>query len=163
MCDTAGLVFARVSRAQPRASTVVFSDKATLRRMNGHFYLMFRVAETRQNSRLVEAHGQCRALMGCSMRHRRPVPRSNGRLYATPQGQVEHLRRNLLFYGDTPQACGTPPLCAVICDTAVRCYAVRHDTDFLGTGKLTHQCQCLPPPVHWPLGHGTASPLKSPF
>mmetsp|Transcript_19972 Transcript_19972/g.32928 ORF Transcript_19972/g.32928 Transcript_19972/m.32928 type:complete len:472 (+) Transcript_19972:263-1678(+) len=50
-----GLVFQRLSRAQTRASTVVFSDFAVVRRVRGKLRLMFQVAEMRKHQ-LVEAH-----------------------------------------------------------------------------------------------------------
>ena len=54
-CICFGLVFARMSLPQWRASTVVFSDKAFVTRVRGALYLSFRVAEMRRHQ-LVEAH-----------------------------------------------------------------------------------------------------------
>ena len=38
-----GLVFARLSRAQKRSSSVAFSDKAVLQVINGRVHFMFQV------------------------------------------------------------------------------------------------------------------------
>ncbi|GBG29156.1 Inward rectifier potassium channel 2 [Hondaea fermentalgiana] len=63
ICDSVcvGLVFARLSRAQTRAATIVFSDSAVVRRIHGKLSLMFQVAEMRKHQ-LVEAHVRCYAL-----------------------------------------------------------------------------------------------------
>ena len=56
-----GIIFARFSRAQTRATTVIFSDKAVVREIAGHLYLMFQVCEMRKHQ-LVEAHVRCYAV-----------------------------------------------------------------------------------------------------
>lgn len=63
-----GLLFARLSRPQTRASTVVFSNHAVLRRIRGEYYLMFQVGELRKHQ-LLEAHVRCYAI-----RHHRSLP-----------------------------------------------------------------------------------------
>lgn len=50
-----GVIFARISRAQSRANTIVLSANACARRIRGQFYLMFQVCEMRKHQ-LVEAH-----------------------------------------------------------------------------------------------------------
>lgn len=44
-----GLLFHRISRGQKRGKTILFSDKAPIRRVQGVPYLYFRLAELRQN------------------------------------------------------------------------------------------------------------------
>jgi len=60
VCDAicVGLVFARLSRAQTRANTVIFSRHAVVRRVHGKLHLMFQAAEMRKHQ-LVEAHVRC--------------------------------------------------------------------------------------------------------
>jgi hypothetical protein len=43
-----GLLFQRMSRGQKRGRTIVFSDVAVIRKVRGHWYWMFRVAELRK-------------------------------------------------------------------------------------------------------------------
>ena len=43
-----GLIFQRISRGQKRSRTIVFSDKAVVRRVKGESYLMFRIGELRR-------------------------------------------------------------------------------------------------------------------
>ena len=50
-----GIVFVRMTRAQPRRHTILFSDKAVIRKIRGHLYFMFRVSEL-TSQQLVEAH-----------------------------------------------------------------------------------------------------------
>jgi len=56
-----GLVFSRFSRAQTRASTIIFSKNAVVRRVNGRLKFMFNVVEMRKHT-LVEAHVRCYAV-----------------------------------------------------------------------------------------------------
>ena len=80
-CLCFGLVFARMSLPQWRASTVVFSDKCFVTRVRGALYLSFRAAEMR-SSQLVEAHVRCYAIVSdesdgngvrtCAMRLNKP-------------------------------------------------------------------------------------------
>jgi len=49
-----GLLFQRISRGQKRSKTILFSDKAVVRRVKGVPYLMFRVGELRRHH-LIEA------------------------------------------------------------------------------------------------------------
>lgn len=50
-----GIFFARLSRAQARASTIIFSEFAVIRKIRGKYYLMLQVCERRKHQ-LVEAH-----------------------------------------------------------------------------------------------------------
>jgi hypothetical protein len=38
-----GVIFTRLSRGQTRATSIVFSDKAIIRRIRGSMYFMFQV------------------------------------------------------------------------------------------------------------------------
>jgi hypothetical protein len=49
-----GLLFQRISRGQKRGKSIIFSDKAVIRRVRGVPYLMFRVGELRRHH-LIEA------------------------------------------------------------------------------------------------------------
>lgn len=49
-----GLLFQRISRGQKRSKTILFSDKAVVRRVKGVPYLLFRVGELRRHH-LIEA------------------------------------------------------------------------------------------------------------
>jgi hypothetical protein len=50
-----GIVYSRLSRPSSRASTIIFSDKAVIRRIRGRLYFMFQLCELRKHQ-LVEAH-----------------------------------------------------------------------------------------------------------
>eukprot|EP00929_Paragymnodinium_shiwhaense_P061873 TRINITY_DN30909_c0_g1_i1.p1 TRINITY_DN30909_c0_g1~~TRINITY_DN30909_c0_g1_i1.p1 ORF type:complete len:617 (-),score=110.19 TRINITY_DN30909_c0_g1_i1:81-1931(-) len=50
-----GAVFVRLTKPQDRANTIVFSDKAVIREIDGAFYFMFQIAEAKHHD-LVEAH-----------------------------------------------------------------------------------------------------------
>ena len=50
-----GVLFAKFSRGQPRALSVAVSRNCIVRNIRGHWYLMFRVCETR-TEQLCEAH-----------------------------------------------------------------------------------------------------------
>ena len=50
-----GVIFQRLSRVQKRARTIVFSDKAIIRRIRGRLFFMFQCSELRKHQ-LVEAH-----------------------------------------------------------------------------------------------------------
>ena len=50
-----GVIFQRLSRVQKRARTIVFSDKAIIRRIRGRLFFMFQLSELRKHQ-LVEAH-----------------------------------------------------------------------------------------------------------
>ncbi|KAG5190242.1 inward rectifier potassium channel-domain-containing protein [Tribonema minus] len=63
-----GVLFARLARPQTRASTVVFSNKAVLRRIRGEYYFMFQVGELRKHQ-LLETKVRCYAV-----RHHRTLP-----------------------------------------------------------------------------------------
>lgn len=51
-----GIAFVRITRAQPRRRTVLFSDKAVIREIDGHYYFLLRIAELQHQQQLVEAH-----------------------------------------------------------------------------------------------------------
>jgi len=53
-----GILYQRISRGNTRASTILFSDKATLRTIGGHTYLLFQVCEMRR-TQLLECHIRC--------------------------------------------------------------------------------------------------------
>ena len=52
---TIGVLYCKLSRPHARASTVIFSDKAVIRRIRGKLYFMFQLCELRKHQ-LVEAH-----------------------------------------------------------------------------------------------------------
>ncbi|KAG5180748.1 inward rectifier potassium channel-domain-containing protein, partial [Tribonema minus] len=82
-----GLLFARLGRPQTRASTVVFSDKAVLRRIRGEYYFMFQVAELRKHQ-LLETHVRCYAV-----RHHRTLPiDANGALDESQPPETVHYQ-----------------------------------------------------------------------
>ena len=45
-----GVIFNRIARGSPRANTVIFSDRAVVRRIRGRCYLMFQVCEMRKHA-----------------------------------------------------------------------------------------------------------------
>lgn len=53
-------VFVRISRGQRRSETIIFSDKAVIRRVRGEPYFLFQMAELRKHQ-LCEAHVRCYA------------------------------------------------------------------------------------------------------
>lgn len=52
---TIGIIYARLSRPHSRATTLIFTDKAIMRRIRGKLYFMFQLCELRKHQ-LVEAH-----------------------------------------------------------------------------------------------------------
>ena len=50
-----GVIYCRIARPNARASTVIFSNKAVIRRIRGKLYFMFQLCELRKHQ-LVEAH-----------------------------------------------------------------------------------------------------------
>ena len=62
-----GVIYCRVSRPNKRASTVVFSKNAIIKRIRGKLFFQFRVCELRKHQ-LVEAHIRC-----YTIRHERDV------------------------------------------------------------------------------------------
>jgi hypothetical protein len=52
---TIGVIYCRLSRPTKRASTVIFSDQAVIRRIHGKLYFMFQLCELRKHQ-LAEAH-----------------------------------------------------------------------------------------------------------
>ncbi|CAN0248728.1 unnamed protein product, partial [Scytosiphon promiscuus] len=56
-----GILFARLSRPQTRANTVVFTKNAIIRRVRGEAYFMFQVGELRKHQ-LLETRVRCYAL-----------------------------------------------------------------------------------------------------
>ncbi|CAM9642852.1 unnamed protein product [Ascophyllum nodosum] len=63
-----GILFVRLSRPQTRASTVVFTKNAIIRRVRGESYFMFQIGELRKHQ-LLEVRVRCYAL-----RHERLAP-----------------------------------------------------------------------------------------
>lgn len=57
VCDagTIGIIYARLARPTTRASTILFSNHAIVRRVRGKLYFMFQLCELRKHQ-LVEAH-----------------------------------------------------------------------------------------------------------
>lgn len=57
VCDavTIGIIYSRLSRPTTRASTILFSNNAVIRRIRGKLYFMFQLCELRKHQ-LVEAH-----------------------------------------------------------------------------------------------------------
>jgi hypothetical protein len=56
-----GLIFQRISRGQKRSRTIIFSDKAVVRRVQGVPYLLFRIGELRRQH-LIEVNVRCYCL-----------------------------------------------------------------------------------------------------
>lgn len=50
-----GVLFNRVARGTPRANTILFSDRAVVRKIRGRYHFMFQVCEIRKHA-LLEAH-----------------------------------------------------------------------------------------------------------
>jgi hypothetical protein len=61
------LFFVRISRPQPRASTLLFSERATIRCINGALRFVFRVVELRKHQ-LVESHVRLYAIQNSALR-----------------------------------------------------------------------------------------------
>jgi hypothetical protein len=53
--STIGVIYCRLARPSSRATTIIFSDKAVIRRIRGRLYFMFQLCELRKHQ-LVEAH-----------------------------------------------------------------------------------------------------------
>eukprot|EP00946_MAST-07B_sp_MAST-7B-sp1_P003694 g3694.t1 len=66
-----GVVYARISRVNQRATTIVFSDKAVVKFVGGIPYFCFQVCEMRKHQ-LIEAHVRCYAFL------RKSAPPSDG-------------------------------------------------------------------------------------
>eukprot|EP00560_Eucampia_antarctica_P003420 CAMPEP_0197832108 /NCGR_PEP_ID=MMETSP1437-20131217/13344_1 /TAXON_ID=49252 ORGANISM="Eucampia antarctica, Strain CCMP1452" /NCGR_SAMPLE_ID=MMETSP1437 /ASSEMBLY_ACC=CAM_ASM_001096 /LENGTH=279 /DNA_ID=CAMNT_0043435307 /DNA_START=368 /DNA_END=1207 /DNA_ORIENTATION=+ len=49
-----GLIFQRLSRGQKRSRSILFSDKAVMRKVGGNWYLFFRVGELRKKHFIIE-------------------------------------------------------------------------------------------------------------
>jgi len=54
-----GVVFQGISRPQARACTILFSDQAVIRCIDGVHYLMLRICDLRIRHSLIEAHVRC--------------------------------------------------------------------------------------------------------
>lgn len=50
-----GVIYCRLARPNARASTIIFTDKAVIRRIRGKLYFMFQICELRKHQ-IVEAH-----------------------------------------------------------------------------------------------------------
>jgi hypothetical protein len=82
-----GMIFARLSRPQTRASTVVFSNFAVIRRIRGEFFFMFQVGELRKHQ-LLETHIRCYAV-----RHDRTLPlRPDGSVNNDAEPETVHYQ-----------------------------------------------------------------------
>ncbi len=57
-----GLLFARIGRGSTRAASITFSNKALIRRINGNWYFIARVCDSRKRP-LVEAHVRMYAVL----------------------------------------------------------------------------------------------------
>lgn len=66
-----GLLFQRISRGQKRGKTIVFSDKAVVRRVRGQPHFMFRFGELRRHH-IIDAHVR----VYCLRHERYPVERN---------------------------------------------------------------------------------------
>ncbi|CAM9247273.1 unnamed protein product, partial [Phaeothamnion confervicola] len=64
-----GIIFARLSRPQTRAATVVFSKTAVIRRVRGEFYFLFQAVGDLRKHQLLDAHVRCYVI-----RHDRLLP-----------------------------------------------------------------------------------------
>lgn len=53
-----GILLNRVARGSPRANTILFSDRAIMRKIRGRYHFMCQVCEIRKHA-LVEAHVRC--------------------------------------------------------------------------------------------------------
>ena len=58
---TIGIIYCRLARPTRRASTILFTDKAVIRRIRGKLYFMFQLCELRKHQ-LAEAHVRCYAI-----------------------------------------------------------------------------------------------------
>jgi len=93
-----GVIFQGLSRPQSRASTIVFSDKAVIRRVDGAHYLMFRICDLRIQNALIEPHVRCYVAMmqgssGCQMvpmRLEQPDDELGGSLLLTLPTTIVH-------------------------------------------------------------------------
>eukprot|EP00928_Gymnodinium_smaydae_P045647 TRINITY_DN30398_c0_g2_i1.p1 TRINITY_DN30398_c0_g2~~TRINITY_DN30398_c0_g2_i1.p1 ORF type:complete len:612 (-),score=99.17 TRINITY_DN30398_c0_g2_i1:109-1872(-) len=63
-----GVIYQRLARPQSRACTILFSDKAVIRRMDGVYYFMFRVCDMRIKHALIETHVRCYCVRKHSIR-----------------------------------------------------------------------------------------------
>lgn len=86
-----GLLFQRISRGHKRAKTVLFSDKAIVRRVQGVPYLMFRIAELRSHQ-LIEA-----TVRGYCIRHERHVVASVDGIAPPTVETTHYVTRTLNF------------------------------------------------------------------
>jgi len=54
-----GVIFQSLSRPQARANTIIFTNKAVVRTIDGATYLMFRICDLRFQHALIEPHVRC--------------------------------------------------------------------------------------------------------
>lgn len=69
-----GVIFSKMSRPQSRACTILFSEKAVLRCVDGVYYFMLRIADLRISHSLIEAHVRCYCLVQHHVRGFEMVP-----------------------------------------------------------------------------------------
>jgi hypothetical protein len=81
-----GVVYARISRVNQRATTIVFSDKAVVKFVGGLPYFCFQVCEMRKHQ-LIEAHVRCYAFL------RKRVAGPSGGGNAATSGEQKHQQR----------------------------------------------------------------------
>lgn len=103
---TIGILYSRVARPNTRASTILFANKAVIRKIRGKRYLMFQICELRKHQ-LVEAHvrlylirhnrepevgGQVSYFQTCTMRLNHPSDELGGMLLlCLPQTVVHEI------------------------------------------------------------------------
>lgn len=101
-CVSLGLVYTQVSSGVGRAATILFSDRAVVREIDGALYFMFQVVEMRRQQ-LLEAHVRCycvrdevdatgrKALFQqCAMRLDKPDDELGGYLFLALPSVVVH-------------------------------------------------------------------------
>ena len=66
----AGLLFAKFSRATKRSTTIIFSEKAVIRRIQGSLFFQFQVFDSRPRNSLAQATVRCHAIRHATARDR---------------------------------------------------------------------------------------------
>ncbi|EGB11729.1 hypothetical protein AURANDRAFT_12951, partial [Aureococcus anophagefferens] len=101
-CVSLGLVYTSLSSGVGRSSTILFSDRAVIRRVGGELYFMFQVVEMRSHQ-LIEGHVRCYAVRDetdargraapfqqCAMRLDKPDDELGGWLFLALPSVVVH-------------------------------------------------------------------------
>ena len=101
-CVSLGLVYTSLSSGVGRSSTILFSDRAVIRRVGGELYFMFQVVEMRSHQ-LIEGHVRCYAVRDetdargrvapfqqCAMRLDKPDDELGGWLFLALPSVVAH-------------------------------------------------------------------------